>query len=172
MQRSIAPGNALFLGKLFQAAQVLLGELTRGFLIGRIAVVNPAGKGPGLPSSTQVLFLKWAEIGADRLSVMWSVIEEGGRFEVAHEQNVAVLFETATTAAGNATGTGLGDVRVCLSVKIEDLPAQSERYFVLFYRIGIMHHGVFHMRMTLRRWVISSAEISSPCPEPGQTWQV
>src|SRR5690348_12747164 len=81
---------------------------------------------------------------------------------------MAILLETAAAAARDADGPGSGDGLVDLFIDFQYLAPQT---------IG---HGVLapngnhwpYSRITLSRRVISSADINSPCPDPGQTSQV
>src|SRR5262249_31601202 len=91
VQWSIAPVDAMCVGQRFQAAQVLLGDLIAGFLIGRIAVVDAAAEWTRLPCGAQVVLLEGTEIGRHRRFVGRCVRQEHIRFEIAEEQGVAVF---------------------------------------------------------------------------------
>src|SRR5438445_667339 len=100
------------------------------FLVVRVTIVNPAPQGPGLAGGTKVVFLERAKVWRDRLLVRGGVGEKDLRFQVAQEETVAILLESATSAAGQTHRPGRGDGPVNLLIKFQYLAAEIWRHLV------------------------------------------
>src|SRR5207247_1905149 len=79
---------------------------------------------PRLSGRTQVFLLERAEVGRHRLLVRRGGSKEHAGFQVADEQDVAVLLEPATAAAGDADRAGGGDLAIDSLVEFQNMAAE------------------------------------------------
>jgi hypothetical protein len=132
MKRGVVPFHVVLSSQLFELAEGFLGKMVTRFLVIRVTIVNPAPQGPGLAGSTKVVFLERAEVRRDRLLIRRSVGEKDLRFEVAKEENVAILLESATSAAGHAHRPRSGDGLVHLLIEFQHLAVNLLRHLKTF----------------------------------------
>jgi len=158
------PFDSMLVGKCFEPLQIFFAETLGCFLVGRIAKKNAATKRPGLSRRAEIVFLKWAEVGRDGLLVSRGLRKKDIGFQVAHKKRVPVFLESAAATASQADRSSLSYRSIHLAVEFQDLALE----------FGF--HGLFRpeyqRRMTFIRRVISSAGMSSPLPDPGQTLHV
>ena len=159
-ERRVAPLRARLVGEALEAGDVLLAQLRHLFLRMRIAKVDATAQRPRLARRAQVALLPRTERTVHRPGERRRVGEQDVGLQAAEEQRVAVLLEAAAAAARLARRPRGGDLRINLAVQFEYLLAQRRR------------HGGPHRMISFMRREISSKEISSPWPEPGQTAQV
>jgi hypothetical protein len=123
MEWSIVPRDPMFGGQCFELLQVFFRNPLTRFLVRRIAVVDTAPQGPRLAGGAEVVLLERAEVRRHGPLIRRGAGQKNFRLQVADEQDVAILLETAATAAGDADRTGSGDGAIDLGVKVQYLTA-------------------------------------------------
>jgi hypothetical protein len=134
MEWGIAPCDAMFLGQSLELLQVFLGDPVACLLVGGITIVDSAAQGPWLARRAKVAFLKRTEVGRHRLVVRGGAGQKNFGLQIAQEQDMAILLETATSATRDADGAGGGDGLIHLLIKLQYL---ATRFF---------RHGIFHAK--------------------------
>src|SRR5262249_15497175 len=102
VERGVAVLHAMISGEVLEAAQVGFANSIAGFLVIRVAVVDPAGERPWLARRAEIFLLKRAEIGRYGTLIRRGAGQKHVRLQVGEKENVAILLEAAAAAAGQA----------------------------------------------------------------------
>jgi hypothetical protein len=123
VQRRVSPLQPSGAGQVLEPVEVFLGDGLHRFLVGRVAIIDPAAERTRLAGRAQVVFLERAKVGRDGLLIRRGGTEEDVRFHAAQKKDVAIFLEPATAATGDADRTGGPDFLIDLPVYFQYLAA-------------------------------------------------
>jgi hypothetical protein len=124
MERRVVPFRARLFCKRLELLQIFLRNQVACLLIGWIAIVHATAERPRFSGGAEVFLLKRTKLGRDRLTVSGRAGQQDLGFQIAYEQYMAILLETAASATGNADRPRGGDFGVHLLVQIQDFSLQ------------------------------------------------
>src|SRR5207248_2477743 len=101
----------------------------------RVTIIDPAAERPRLAGGTEVVLLERAKLGRHGPLVGRRGGEEDFRFQVAQEQDVAVLLEPAAAAAGDAHRACVPNLAVHVAVEFLDAAVQFAGHPILTDRL-------------------------------------